>query len=98
NGRNIIDFVKVMPGVVSDFDVSVSGRGGLDSFNVNGTRSNQHQFTIDGSSNVDTGNNGVLHVALNPDAIAEFKVLTSNYQAEYGKAGGGQLVVVTKSG
>src|SRR5262245_56991133 len=98
NGRNIIDFVKVMPGVVSDFDGSVSGRGGLDSFNVNGTRSNQHQFTIDGSSNVDTGNNGALHVTLNPDAIAEVKVITSNYQAEYGKAGGGQLVVVTKSG
>jgi|SRR5215831_9947551 len=54
NGRNIIDFVKVMPGVVSEFDGSVSGRGCLDSFNVNGTRSNQHQFTIDGSSNVDT--------------------------------------------
>ena len=98
NGRNIIDFVKVMPGVVSDFNGSVSGRGGLDSFNVNGTRSNQHQFTIDGSSNVDTGNNGALHVTLNPDAIAEVKVLTSNYQAEYGKAGGGQLVVVTKGG
>jgi len=54
NGRNIIDFVKVMPGVVSEFDGSVSGRGCLDSFNFNGTRSNQHQFTIDGSSNVDT--------------------------------------------
>jgi carboxypeptidase family protein/TonB-dependent receptor-like protein len=98
NGRNIIDLVKVIPGVVSDFDGSVSNRGGLDSFNINGTRSNQHQFTIDGSSNVDTGNNGALHVTLNPDAIAEVKILTSNYQAEYGKAGGGQLVVVTKSG
>jgi Carboxypeptidase regulatory-like domain/TonB-dependent Receptor Plug Domain len=98
NGRNIIDFVKVIPGVVSEFDGAVSGRGGLDSFNINGTRSNQHQFTIDGSSNVDTGNNGALHVTLNPDAIAEVKILTSNYQAEYGKAGGGQLVVVTKSG
>jgi Carboxypeptidase regulatory-like domain/TonB-dependent Receptor Plug Domain len=98
NGRNIIDFVKVIPGVVSDFDGSVSGRGGLDSFNINGTRSNQHQFTIDGSSNVDTGNNGALHVTLNPDAISEVKILTSNYQAEYGKAGGGQFVIVTKSG
>jgi Carboxypeptidase regulatory-like domain/TonB-dependent Receptor Plug Domain len=98
NGRNIIDFVKVVPGVVSSFNGEVSGTGGIDAFNVNGTRANQHEFTIDGSSNVDTGNNGGTHVTINPDAIAELKILTSNYQAEYGKAGGGQLAVVTKSG
>jgi len=98
NGRNILDFVKVVPGVVSFFDGQVAGTGGIDAFNVNGTRANQHEFTIDGSSNVDTGNNGGTHVTLNPDAVAEMKILTSNYQAEFGKAGGGQLVVTTKSG
>jgi len=98
NGRNIIDFVKVVPGVISNFDGQVAGTGGIDAFNVNGTRANQHEFTIDGSSNVDTGNNGGTHVTLNPDAVAEVKLLTSNYQAEFGKAGGGQLVVTTKSG
>ena len=98
NGRNIIDFVKLIPGVVSGFDGQVAGTGGIDAFNVNGTRANQHEFTIDGASNVDTGNNGGTHVTLNPDAIAELRVLTSNYQAEYGKAGGGQLAVVTKNG
>ena len=98
NGRNILDFVKVVPGVVSSFDGQVAGTGGIDAFNVNGTRANQHEFTIDGSSNVDTGNNGGTHVTLNPDAVAEMKILTSNYQAEFGKAGGGQLVVTTKSG
>src|SRR5262245_11703237 len=98
NGRNIIDFVKVIPGVVSEFDGQVSNRGGLDTFNVNGTRSNQHQFTIDGSSNVDTGNNGALHVTINPDAISKVKILTSNYQSEYGNAARGQLVVSTKNG
>ncbi|MFB3903257.1 MAG: carboxypeptidase regulatory-like domain-containing protein [Acidobacteriota bacterium] len=98
NGRNILDFVKVMPGIVSEFDGQVAGTGGIDSFNVNGTRANQHEFTIDGASNVDTGNNGGTHVTLNPDAIAEVKVLTSNYQAEFGKAGGGQVAVTTKSG
>jgi hypothetical protein len=98
NGRNIIDFVRVVPGVVSDFNGQVAGTGGIDAFNVNGTRANQHEFTIDGSSNVDTGNNGGTHVTLNPDAVAEVKLLTSNYQAEFGKAGGGMLVVSTKSG
>lgn len=98
NGRNIFDMVKILPGVVSDFDGQQSNRGGLDSFNVNGTRANQKELTIDGSSNVDTGNNGATHVTLNPDAIAEVKVLTSNYQAEYGKAGGGTMVLTTKGG
>ncbi len=98
NGRNILDLVKVIPGVVSSFDGQVAGTGGIDAFNINGTRANQHEFTIDGASNVDTGNNGGTHVTLNPDAIAEVKILTSNYQAEYGKAGGGQIAVVTKSG
>ena len=75
NGRNIIDFVKVVPGIVSFFDGQVAGTGGIDAFNVNGTRANQHEFTIDGSSNVDTGNNGGTHVTLNPDAVAEMKIL-----------------------
>jgi TonB-dependent Receptor Plug Domain len=91
NGRNILDFVKVVPGVATDGT-------GIAQFNVNGTRANQHEFTIDGASNVDTGNNGGTHVTLNPDAVAEMKILTSNYQAEFGKAGGGQVVVTTKSG
>src|SRR5581483_1045689 len=54
--------------------------------------------TIDGASNVDTGNNGGTHVTFNPDAIQEVKVLTSNYQAEFGKAAGGQVAIVSKGG
>ena len=98
NGRMVLDYMKLIPGVVSQFDGSASGTGGLDSFNINGTRANEHEFTIDGTSNVDTGNNGGTHVTLNTDAIAEVKVLTSNYRAEFGKAGGGQIAVTTRSG
>ena len=98
NGRNVLDMVKLIPGVVSQVDGSSNGTGQLDAFNVNGTRANQHEFTIDGASNVDTGNNGNTHVTLNSDAIAEVKVLTSNYLAEFGKAGGAQVAVTTKSG
>lgn len=98
NGRNVLDFMKVVPGVSGLVDGSSSGTGGLDSFNINGTRANQHEFTIDGASNVDTGNNGGTHVTLNTDAIAEVKILTSNYQAEFGKAAGGQIAVTTRSG
>jgi signal transduction histidine kinase len=94
----VLDYMKLIPGVVSTYDGSASGTGGINTFNINGTRANQHEFTIDGSSNVDTGDNGNTHVTINTDAIAEVKVLTSNYQAEFGKAGGGQVAVTTRSG
>lgn len=98
NGRNVLDYMKLIPGVISGFDGHASGTGGLDSMNINGTRANEHEFTIDGASNVDTGNNGGTHVTINPDAIEEVKVLTSNYQAEFGKAAGGQIAITTKGG
>jgi len=101
NGRNVLDYVKLIPGASSStglFDGHRSGTGGNDSYNINGTRANQREFTIDGASNVDTGNNGGTHVTLNPDAIEEVKILTSNYQAEFGKAAGGQIAITTKGG
>jgi len=98
NGRNVLDYMKLIPGVVGTGDFHVSGTGGIANFNINGTRANQHEFTIDGASNVDTGDNGGTHVTLNPDAIEEVKVLTSNYQAEFGKAAGGQVALVSKGG
>lgn len=98
NGRNVLDYLKLVPGVSGMVDGHASGTGGIDSFNINGTRSNQHEFTIDGASNVDTGNNGGTHVTINTDAIDEVKILTSNYQAEFGKAAGGQIAITTKGG
>ena len=83
--------MKLIPGVTSSFNGAVSGTGGADAFNINGTRANQHEMTIDGASNIDTGNNGGTHVTINTDAIEEMKILTSNYQAEFGKAAGGQI-------
>src|SRR5215475_12209040 len=98
NGRNYLDLVKLTPGVVSFVNAQVAGPGGLSGFNINGTRSNQHNLTIDGTTNVDTGSNGTQHIALNIDTIAEFKVLTSNYQAEYGRSGGGEVKISTRGG
>ncbi|MBZ5547888.1 MAG: TonB-dependent receptor [Acidobacteriia bacterium] len=98
NGRNVLDYLKLVPGMSGTFDGHASGTGGIDSYNINGTRANQHEFTIDGASNMDTGNNGGTHVTINTDAIEEVKILTSNYQAEFGKAAGGQVALTTKSG
>lgn len=98
NGRMVFDYVKVLPGIISTFNGEQSGKGGLDSFNINGARGGQHQLTIDGITNVDNGCNCASQVTINPDAIAEVRVLTSNYQAEYGKAAGGQMAITTKNG
>ncbi len=99
NGRNVLDILRVIPGVAGYFgNVGYSGTGGLTSYSVNGTRTNEHEFTIDGASNVDTGDNGGTQVTINTDAIAEVKVLTSNYQAEFGKAGGGSIIATSRGG
>ncbi len=101
NGRNYHDFLKTLPGVITgnvNAGQVASSTGSLGAFNVNGTRANQKELTVDGSSNIDTGNNVDSHAAINPDAIAEVKVLTSNFQAEYGRAGGAFIAAVTKSG
>ena len=58
--------------------------------NVNGSRDNTHNFTVDGVSNVDTGNNGIIG-SINLDAVEEFKILTNAYAAEYGRSSGAQV-------
>ncbi|HKX30560.1 MAG TPA: carboxypeptidase regulatory-like domain-containing protein [Blastocatellia bacterium] len=101
NGRNYQDFLKTVPGVIPSTvtgSSTASSTGRLGDYSVNGTRANQKELTVDGSSNIDTGNNVDTHASLNPDAIAEVKVLTSNFQAEYGRAGGAFISVVSKSG
>jgi len=66
-------------------------------FSVSGQRSESMTFLIDGSDNNDfLGNNQVVDP--NPDAVAEFKILTNNYEAEYGRTSGGIVNQVIKSG
>jgi hypothetical protein len=98
NGRNYLDLIKLTPGVVVTTGFAVSGPGGFGNISIAGTRPYDHNLTIDGTTNVDTGSNGTQHIALSLDNIAEFKLLTSNYQAEYGRSAGGEIQIVTKSG
>jgi hypothetical protein len=102
NGRSLFGFSILVPGVVPE-----PGNGGTrmsgppedaSGFTANGQRPNSNNFTIDGVTNLDTGNNGGLMATTNIDAVSEFKILTNAYQAEYGRAVGGQVQVVTKSG
>jgi hypothetical protein len=90
-GRNFASLAQLTPGVFGGTGVqsgqlaSRLGGGG------------QNNIMMDGVSVMDTGNNGQL-LNLNPDAIAEVTVLTSGYQAEYGRSSGLQITAVTKSG
>ncbi|MDQ1468724.1 MAG: hypothetical protein QOJ99_204 [Bryobacterales bacterium] len=98
NGRNPLDMAKLIPGVVSTANVSAGGVGGLSGLQVNGNRGTSNQLTINGISDVDTGSNGGQNVTVSQDSMAEFKILTGTYQAEYGRNAGAQISLVTKSG
>ncbi len=97
SSRQLFNLMSLVPGAVQN-GTGGTEIGAADGFTVNGQRPNSNNVTIDGVANIDTGNNGGNMVTTNLDAVAEFKVLTNAYQAEYGRAVGGQLQVVTKSG
>lgn len=102
NGRSLYQLVALQPGVSAGSAI-VSGRVGvgldnLASVNVNGARAAQNNWLIDGADNVDTGSNLAVINYISVDAVSEFKILRGNYSAEFGRNGGGQINVVTKSG
>jgi len=97
NGRALFNFATLVPGALPQ-GMGGTELGSVSAFTVNGQRPNSNNMTIDGVANIDTGDNGGNMATTNIDAVAEFKVLTNAYQAEYGRAVGAQLQVVTKSG
>ncbi len=93
NGRNTLDLALTQPGVVPAPTVSyVAG-----TFTVAGGRPDEVTFLLDGGNNNTVTTNGA-NANPNPDMIAEFRILSNNYTAEYGHSGGGVVSVVTKSG
>ena len=100
NGRNFTQLVNLAPGVVSQTgqdDAKVGVYGNV-AYSINGGRTEYNNWELDGGDNMDNGSNSTLNVYPNPEAIAEFKVLTSNYGAQYGRNGSGTVEVETKSG
>jgi hypothetical protein len=100
NGRNFTQLVTLSPGVVNQtgYDDGKVGVYGNVSYSMNGGRNEYNNWELDGGDNMDNGSNATLNVYPNPEAIAEFKVLTSNYGAQYGRNGSGTIEVETKSG
>ena len=88
SSRNFRDLALLTPGVRSDGSMAGVGRiGGGGYANIQ----------MDGISAMDTGNNGQM-IAMNVEAVAEVKVLTTAYQAEYGRSSGIQILSVTRGG
>ena len=95
NGRDIRDLALLQPGVTpSDYDFV---RNGVGTFNVAGSRSDSINYLLDGGLNNDLIDNRAVYNP-NPDTVAEFRILTSNYPAEYGRNAGGIVSVATQSG
>ncbi|MGA8373614.1 MAG: carboxypeptidase regulatory-like domain-containing protein [Candidatus Sulfotelmatobacter sp.] len=93
NGRDLLDLALLQPGVTESNDDNL----GAGNYSIAGGRTDSVTFLLDGGLNNDLlDNSNVLDP--NPDAVAEFRILTSDYTAEYGRNGGGVISVVTKSG
>ena len=97
-GRDLMQMLNVMPGIVSSGAGETTTVNSLGSVNINGAMNGRHNFTVDGIEDLDSGGDWTMEYEPNMDAIAEVRVLTSNYQAEYGRMAGGQIAVVTKGG
>jgi len=107
NGRAYTDLLALQPGVspYNAVDTGTGGMGdrpvdgGLNAGNqsVNGQREAANGFMVNGS-NVEEGKNNGAAIIPNLDSIAEFRIITNNFDAEYGNYSGGQINVVTKSG
>jgi len=99
NGRDFTQLVTLSPGVTNQSGQDEGGEGATTvAFSINGGRTEYNNFEIDGGDALDNGSNTTLNVYPSIDAIAEVKVLTSNYGAQYGKNGSGTVEVETKSG
>ncbi|HUS08524.1 MAG TPA: carboxypeptidase regulatory-like domain-containing protein [Bryobacteraceae bacterium] len=98
-GRDFFALMQTIPGVV---DTNTSREATTTASNaniyINGARDNQKNFTVDGVTAHDTHSNGSMPFMPNMDSISEVRVLTSNYQAEYGRNAGGAITAITKSG
>ena len=99
NGRSYSDLALLTTGVVKA-PAYAGGREGA--FIVNGLRSTYNNYLLDGVDNnaYGTSNQGFANQVAqpSPDAVAEFKVITNNYSAEYGRSGGATIDVAMRSG
>jgi hypothetical protein len=98
NGRSFMTLLELLPGVASDMPDRADPNTNP-SVSINGARSSMSNFNIDGASNMDVVvGSSSLNTFTSIDSIAEVKVATSTFAAEYGKGGFSQVNVVTRGG
>ncbi|MEP6601450.1 MAG: TonB-dependent receptor, partial [Nitrospirota bacterium] len=104
NKRQFLDLVLLTPGVTAGNGGPQSGQSTLfarpsanSSVSVNGQRSQNNDFLLDGVQNTDGDVNAFI-ITPSIDAVQEFRVETSNYSAEFGHSSGAQINVITKTG
>src|SRR5262245_26926020 len=100
NGRQFLQLALLVPGANSGgraVQQNVNRQGMIGGLSVSGGRTNNTAFLLDGGINLDPDYNSINY-SPSVDAIAEFQVQTGIFPAEYGRASGGQVNVVTKSG
>jgi hypothetical protein len=99
SGRNPLGVPALKPGVVggsfNNLGFAAFSNGG---FSINGSRPDENTISVDGAVAIRTRSAGTIIGVQNVDAIQEVQVLTANYMPEYGRASGGQIRFVTKSG
>ncbi|MGA9449248.1 MAG: carboxypeptidase-like regulatory domain-containing protein, partial [Candidatus Sulfotelmatobacter sp.] len=106
NGRSYIDLLALQPGVspyagndtaAGLVQAPISGSLNNGTQSINGGRPEANGFMVNGADAEEGVHNGAAIVP-NLDSIAEFRIITNNFNAEYGNYSGGQINVVTKSG
>ena len=99
NGRNFTSLMSTVPGMTSsaqsDFNVNFND---VSQFHALGGRGSENNLYLDGSPNIDVGDNQSQYTQASIDTIAEFRVLQSGFNAEYGRNSGMVIAVQTKSG
>ena len=96
SSRSFEQLVTLQPGVVNQLGDDVSA--GATALAINGARTTANNWTVDGADINDSGSNGTITNEPSIDAIQEFTLQRGTYDAGYGRSGGGQILVATKSG
>lgn len=100
NGRNFLELATLQAGVLPrgpNINESTPPMAGQQTFSANGLRPQANNFLLDGADNNDAVV-GAASIVPSPDALEEFRILTSAFSAEYGRGGGAMVNVLTRSG
>ncbi len=96
NGRNYINFTLTDSRVVRD-NAPNTGAAPTSGLNMSGQRARSNLVNVDGADATDNSINGVRST-VSQEAVQEFQIITNNYEPEYGRASGGVVNIITRSG